>query len=65
MHRFLMTTATIINPSEQPLVPVISGIWGRPATIEINGFKFKSLSNFAYNPDVDWRIPEAHETEKC
>ncbi len=45
-------------PSSENLPPpdntahAISSIWDRPATIEINHFQHKSLSNFAYNTAV-------------
>ena len=42
-----MSSPTIDNP-----LPTISAIWDRPATIELNNFQYKSLCNFAYNPDV-------------
>ena len=47
-----MTTSTEINSTEKLLVPTISDIWAKPATIELNNFQHKSLSNFAYNTAV-------------
>lgn len=31
---------------------MISSVWDKPATIELNNFKFKSLSNFSFNTAV-------------
>ena len=47
-----MTTSLENNPSDTNSSPTISGIWDKPATIEINHFQHKSLSNFSYNTAV-------------
>ncbi len=47
-----MTTPTIIQPPETHLLPVTSGVWSHPAIVAINAFKFKSLSDFAFNTAV-------------
>ncbi len=46
-----MTVSTHQNPA-QTAPPVISGLWDLPATIEVNNFQYKSLSNFSFNTAV-------------
>lgn len=44
-----MTEST---PTNGDAPRIFSGLWDAPATIEINHFKFKSLSNFSFNTAV-------------
>jgi len=44
------TPATPPNPIQKSAM--ISEIWDHPATIEVNGFKFKSLSNWSFNTTI-------------